>query len=617
MERKIFPQWSIGNASLLLRSPLRHGIWWIFFWVAIGNAQPLDTVLTQVKFHGLRLFPRQEVLQILEIREKEKLSSPISAKRFDSLLNAYREKGRYFARIDSFRSSFEPPRVQPKSRIVQEATLEVWITEGPPLIVRTIEWEGVEASYREALFPVLWLRPGKAFSEFWLQKDIEQILSYYENRGYPFAKVGIQNLQIEHDSVSQKSMGIHIVCRVDQGPFIRLGSIGAEGNTFTRTQVIVRETRLKLGAPYSQREIDSALRALKQLGFFQKVLEPRMTFSENKAHVIFPIQEGNTTTLDGVIGYVPSTTRSEKGYFTGKLELGFTNLFGTGRFLEAFWEKKDRRTQSLRFRYEEPWLFGQPIFGRFRLGQEIRDTLYVDRFFELGFKWSPWPIFSCGIETGKKEILPDSVGSAFFRIPRSTTTFLTVHFEYNTLDDPLNPQRGIRYFTSLTSGTKRHIGPDWLLSQEKFRPRVWTRQARMDVEWAIPLFFRQILDFKISGVEVKTGDPYPSLADQIRLGGASTLRGYREEAFYGTLVAWSNLEYRYLLGGASRVFLFLDHGFYQRKERSNQMIKHFKMGYGFGISLETRLGLLGVEYGLGEGDGILQGKIHVRLRNTF
>lgn len=617
MERKIFSQWSNGNASILLKTPVWRWIFWIFFWVGFGNAQNIDTLLAHVEFHGLRLFSKEEVLQILELREKERVSFSISEKFFAPLLEAYRQEGRYFVSIDSFRLSFDHSHSKTKSRIIQKARLEVWITEGSPLVIRGIEWKGIAEGFREALSSVLWLRPGKVFSEFWLQNDIEQILSYYENHGYPFARVVIQNVQIEEDSVYRKSVGLRITSNVEEGPYICLGSIGAEGNTFTRTKVIVRETRLKIGSSYSQREIESARRALKQLGFFRKVFEPRITFSENKTHVIFPIQEGNTTTMDGIIGYVPSSTNAEKGYFTGKLELGFTNLLGTGRFLEAFWEKKDRRTQNLRFRYEEPWLLGKPVLGRFRLGQEIRDTIYVERFFELGLKWSPWSIFSCGIEGGKKEILPDSAGSAFFRIPRSTTSFLTAYFEYNTLDDPLNPKRGIRYYTSLSSGSKSHLGPDWLLAEGEFHHRVFTRQVRMHVEWAIPLFFRQVLDLKISGVEIKTGDLYPSLADQIRLGGALTLRGYREEAFYGTLVAWSNLEYRYLLGGASRVFLFLDHGFYQRKEPSDKEIKHFKMGYGFGISLETRLGLLGVEYGLGEGDGVLQGKIHVRVRNIF
>ena len=39
--------------------------------------------------------------------------------------------------------------------------------------------------------------------------------------------------------------------------------------------------------------------------------------------------------------------------------------------------------------------------------------------------------------------------------------------------------------------------------------------------------------------------------------------------------------------------------------------------YGFGIRIETRLGLFGVDYGLGEGDSFLQGKVHVGLVNWF
>ena len=42
-----------------------------------------------------------------------------------------------------------------------------------------------------------------------------------------------------------------------------------------------------------------------------------------------------------------------------------------------------------------------------------------------------------------------------------------------------------------------------------------------------------------------------------------------------------------------------------------------KIGYGFGIRIETRLGLFGVDYGLGAGDSLLRGKVHVGLVNWF
>jgi hypothetical protein len=42
-----------------------------------------------------------------------------------------------------------------------------------------------------------------------------------------------------------------------------------------------------------------------------------------------------------------------------------------------------------------------------------------------------------------------------------------------------------------------------------------------------------------------------------------------------------------------------------------------KLGYGVGMRLKSRTGLVSVDYGLARGDSILSGKIHVSLGATF
>jgi len=101
---------------------------------------------------------------------------------------------------------------------------------------------------------------------------------------------------------------------------------------------------------------------------------------------------------------------------------------------------------------------------------------------------------------------------------------------------------------------------------------------------------------------VTTSEPFVTFPDQYRFGGATTLRGYREEQFRGSRVAWSNIEYRYLLSPRSRAFVFVDLGYYYRIEpqipndlSSLHKIEAFKRSFGFGIRLDTRLGIVGLE----------------------
>ncbi len=99
------------------------------------------------------------------------------------------------------------------------------------------------------------------------------------------------------------------------------------------------------------------------------------------------------------------------------------------------------------------------------------------------------------------------------------------------------------------------------------------------------------------------------------LGGARSLRGYREEQFRGTRVALGSVEYRYLLGRRSRAIAFVDAGYWYRD--GSNVAKDTNLGYGIGLRGDTRLGTISIDYGLGEGDDLLDGKLHVGLIREF
>jgi outer membrane protein assembly factor BamA len=403
---------------------------------------------------------------------------------------------------------------------------------------------------------------------------------------------------------------------VSQGDSVRLASIGATGNTLTRSSVILRETRLKTGDLFRRRSMEEATDWLRRTGFFASVLEPRVFFTPKGADVVFPVEEGNTSSFDGVLGYTPAAKNMERGYFTGRMQFSFKNLFGTGRFLDAYWEKKDRLSQAMRFGYEEPWILRQPLHLGIRFQQEIRDTTYVEREWRLMVRYNPWKVFSLGVQSGQRTVIPDSLGSILYGLEQTRTNFVSIWLDYNTFDDMLNPRRGVRYYTEVRTGRRRDASPD-SLNVSGIRRWVKTRAIQMDAELAWNLTGWQVLFLGLHGREVKSDDPYLPLSEQIRFGGSRSVRGYEEDFFHASLAAWINMEYRYLIGKKSRIFLFLDNAFFQRREKVEGLVREIKTGYGFGLRLETRLGLMGIDYGLGEGDGFMQGKVHVGLVNEF
>lgn len=570
------------------------------------TAQSKRPVIRKVEIRGNTRLNDRLLLETIGIRRGGILPADWPKAAVEKLVFLYHGRGFYLARIDSVRM-----HVSPDSGAVD---LSFWLDEGEPIRVGRVEIVGVEESRLREMDALLETRSGNIFDEIILEQDVERILVFLENRGHPLGRVGIESLDFRMEDGHPK---MDVILRIEEGPFVTFGAVRIEGNALTKERVILREIRLKPGSPYRHEDVVSVRQKLMALGYFKEAAEPEVNFMGNRAVVRIKITEGNANTLDGVVGYTPPKSERERGYFTGRLEFSFKNLLGTGRFLEAYWEKKDAFSQAMRFGYEEPWLMGWPLHlgGRYR--QEIRDTTYVERDWRFSIRYVPWPSLSLALEGGRKEILPDSSGSVLHRLAQTRSWFFALGIDYNTLDDPLNPRKGVRYRTSLTAGRKRNIGPEFLTTQEGWRRTVSSRRVEVDAEAVLPTFGRQVFYAGLHGIEVKTGDAFIPLSDQVRFGGARTLRGYTEDAFRGTLVAWVNCEYRYLISRRSRAFLFVDGGMYQRREEALGFVRGTKIGYGFGIRLETRLGLVGVDFGLGEGDSLMRGKVHVGLVNWF
>jgi len=573
---------------------------------AYGKTSGVKPVIRRIEIYGNRHFSQKTILEITGIKQEKNLPVSWPDKSIANLLFQYHQHGYLLARVDSIHTKTSHDR--------NFIDLYIWLFEGEQVRVGRVEILGVERNILQDIFGLLETRPGRIFNDEILQQDVKQILLFFENRGYPLSQIEIRSLLLHRE---QKHPRIDVILEIKKGPLVTIGSIVIKENILTKNKVILRETRLKIGDIYKQQEVMSARENLQKLGYFKSVAEPEITFVKDKAILTFNVKEGNPNTIDGVIGYSPPVRVEERGYFTGRLLFTFPNLFGTGRFLEAYWEKKDQYSQSMHFGYKEPWLFGLPLNIGTRFRQDICDTTYVEREWRFSMEYLPWSSFSISLGAGEKDILPDSLGSILYNLAQTKSLLLTLGIEYNTLDNPLNPRRGIRYHTIFTTGRKRNLGPDFLRKQQNWKANVNTKRIQVDAETVVPTFGHQVFYFGFHGTEVKTGEPFVPLSDQVRFGGARTLRGYGEDAFRGSLVAWSNMEYRYLLGRYSRVFVFLDVGMYQRKERESGLIKGTKMGYGFGVRLETRVGLFGIDFGLGQGDSLMRAKVHVGLVNKF
>ncbi|KPL19713.1 MAG: hypothetical protein AMJ92_01870 [candidate division Zixibacteria bacterium SM23_81] len=572
--------------------------WWA---EAAGQDRP---VVRRIHIQGHRIATTRALLKKMATREGKPLDQMVLEADIQTLLQWYRDQGYLRVRIS-------PPGLN-LNQDSSQVDVVLPLDEGPLILIGQVEMQGNQHLTREDIGSQMDLHPGSVFQGNILEADLERLLEAYENHGLPYCQIQVTDFQI----TPEDRLDFRLV--IDEGPQVRVQSVEPEGNTITRNSVIRREMGIKVDDLYSQRAIERGRRKLQRLGFFQEVGEVRLEVGSRLDLVVLrvPVVEGRSNTVDGVLGYQPAT-EVRKGYFTGLLDLSFRNLMGTGRKVEAMWSRREPTSSQLQFGYQEPWPLGLPVTVGGSIQQVNQDSSYAQTNLEIQVDSHLGENLSGGVLFGWERVIPDVAGGQ--DLFNSRTYSVGLRLELDARDNPLGPRRGGRYQTAIRHRFKENRSAGNI---QPIQRRVESTEFTVGLEQYMNLHRRHVVAASVHLGEIRSDEQVIPLNEQFKLGGARTLRGYREEQFHGSRVIWTNLEYRLLYGRRSWSFLFLDAGHYFRQVRDPLTgaigeASGEKVGYGVGLRVDSRLGILGVDYGLGEGDGLTEGKVHFGVLNEF
>ncbi|MBP6673449.1 MAG: BamA/TamA family outer membrane protein, partial [Bacteroidetes bacterium] len=459
---------------------------------------------------------------------------------------------------------------------------------------------------------------GEPLNSAVLESDIRTILDRYSEHGFPFASVSSDSIRTDPDDMTKLSVQLIIT----EGARVFLDEIRVEGNSVTDPAVIAREVDLRNGEQYDERILTKVRQRLERTQLFSSVNEPQLyvisdgTNDTLRAGLLISVKEGNSNTFDGILGYVPSAVPGGDGYFTGNVFVAFRNLFGTGRKALMRWQRETQSTQELELQYREPWLFGIPLNAGGTFFQRKQDSSYVKTRFELRLDLALAEGLSIAASTMSESVYP-SADIPQFTVFESNSFFLGAEILYDTRDNIRNTTSGVRYATSAQQGAKKITGPQLYLSLAPNKD-LTIQKFSVDAESFIPTFSRQVIMVGIHGKFVSSTQL--ELSDLFQFGGSMSLRGYRENQFFASQIAYINLEYRFLTGRASSFFGFIDAGYFSRPADAVKGIFRQEMnlyGFGLGARIETGLGIMNISYALGKGDSFSNGKIHVGIINEF
>jgi outer membrane protein insertion porin family len=566
--------------------------------------------ITKLEITGVKSFEAKEYISWCKLKDREKLTPLVIDSLQTRISSKLRERGYFFSSIKNY--SYE--KMDDSGSVV----LKLDIDEGKPAYINDIFISG-DSLNTERINREFENLHNMIFTKADVEKSISSVLDFHEENGYPFAKVNIKSVSLENDSLNNK-IKASIYISIDKGRISRIDRIEIKGNTKTKEYVIARTTRIKPGTDYSQKDIDDIPDRLNKLLYFEPVSVPSYYInSKDEGILSIEIREKVTNNFDGIIGYVPANEndRNSRGYLTGLANISLRNLFGTGRAAGIKWQQIDRNSQELDIKYLEPWLFGHPFNVNLELYQLKQDTTYVQRKFESAVELLASSTVTASFIFTSASVVPTIRAIPVFTVYNSTTTSTGLCLKLDTRDDFYSPTEGFYFFNTYIYNKKKIYGPAKYLSSD-MDLNINYQKFEVDFSYFKKLFSKNVIAVGLHGREMKGSDF--EVSDLYKLGGANTLRGYKEQQFLGNRILWSNLESRLILARRTYAFLFFDSGYYMRQfdaAASTPKTEAFKYGYGLGLNIETGLGVMNVSYALGKGDSFSMGKIHFGLVSEF
>ncbi len=576
---------------------------WLLIQVSNTSAQMIDksaAVIDQIIYHGDFSPDEGEMNRAAGLKSDVMMTQSQLQTTIEAIRNYLQDQGYLYAMIDSAKLVMSD---------FSKSNLSIWGRSGQQVKIGSfkIQSDSLPANYFRS---VLYLSAGQPYSQKTLEGQIDRMLRFLANDGYLFAEIKIDSLQFNDISGESRATFIFSVTANQQ---VRLQGVLLKGNFYTDEDVILREIGLQSGDVCTMEKINQIPRQLMRLGIFKEVYPAEVLYQdESQIQLKLTVKEGNATTFDGVVGYIPQ--QNNDGYFTGRIDLAFRNLFGTNRKLDIFWEKPDQLSEEFHLSYTEPWVFNYPLNIRTGVDRVVRDTSFVEWALLLEGSLRMFGDFSAFTGIYRKSAFPDSASSRNFRLLRNAVLNVFAGVEMDNRDNPVNPGSGVFFRLNFSYGFKTNYGPSYLLTEDNVAPRERVQSYELRFDWFNYLWSNQVLAIKLNGWQIE-GDRI-QLTDFKWFGGYRSVRGYREKQFRSDRIAWSNLEYRFLTGLNSRLFAFCDVGYYRDQEREYPT-DEWLLGYGAGVRLETGLGILGVDYGLSRGDNFSNGKIHFGIINKF
>ncbi len=518
----------------------------------------------------------------------------------DKIRDYYRELGYLDVEVPADKVIFDYPSAK-------KLVLTIRIVEGRQYKVGEIAISGNTIIPTDKLRAALKQTTGTLFAPSKIDKDVTALEDTYGKDGY---------IETRAQLVRKPNLttgAIDVEYRIRESEKFYVESIRVEGNTKTKSIVIIRELALGPGEVFDSVRMKVSKQILENTRFFEEVsVTPETTTIPGRKNLKIAVKEGRTGNLTFGAGF----SSLERAVVFAELTQSNFDLFnrrsvfqGDGQKFRLRLQVGSRSSEAI-MSFEEPWLFEQRLalgFSIFRSESDYNSSFYqeIRTGAEVYLRKRLFELVEGRLSYGYEIVDIKDVEPGFEVVyPEDTTALSKIGFQLlrDTRDKLVNTTRGSRVELN-TEVTSSALGGDidyYKLEAKgsKFFPVFDTQNQVLAV-------------LGRTGVLDSFGDTTQvPFYDRFYLGGPYTLRGFeyrdvgpRTSVFGipvptgGNTYGFLSLEYSLDIVDPLRFAFFYDAGFVNR-DSFDFGAGDYNDNFGFGLRLLIAGAPLSLDYGI-------------------
>ena len=460
----------------------------------------------------------------------------------------------------------------------------------------------------------------------------EKLIRYYENNGYPFAAVYLDNVQLDSGNVKA-------TVNVKKGPLYFVDSIRVLGKVKISNAFLQQYLGITNGSLYNREKLEQVDKRLLELPYLQQEQAAEVTLLGTGSLLNLYLKPKRSSQVNFLIGILPANIQTNKLQLTGDVNLNLKNPFGMGETVILNWQQLQLQSPRLNIGYKHPYLFKSPFGVDFSFELFKKDTSFLQLNATLGLQY----LLSAN-QTGKlffqqqsTTLLGEGVDTNQIKITKRLppnidvkATSIGVDYEWSKTNYRLNPRKGneLKLLASMgikTIGKNNDIvnltgnGFDYNSLYDSLKLKTYQLRATVAAAHYFATGKRSALKVALHVGVFSSQSIFRN--ELFQIGGYKLLRGFDEESIFATRYGVLSAEFRYLAGLNSYLFCFTDAGWVRNKYQSVDIGNSF-ISAGLGLVFETKAGLLNMSFAVGKSNNtpfdLRKGaKIHFGYINYF